>query len=187
MISIRELDKGTYIKLDGAPYEVMDRFFRSKQQREATAVTKLKNLLTGMILEKTFQAAAVLEEIKLDDARAQFQYRDGDNYYFMDEATYEQFSFTKEQLKENTGYLLEGMNIRIKSFEEKPVTIELPSEVNLKVVDAPPGVRGDRETAGTKTVTLETGLQMDVPLHINEGDVLRIKTKTGKYDGKAEK
>ncbi|MFH1048998.1 MAG: elongation factor P [Patescibacteria group bacterium] len=187
MLSIRELEKGTYIKIDGVPYEVVDRFFRSKQQREATTVSKLRNLLNGSVLEKTFQPAAVLEEIKLDEAQAQFQYKDGDNYYFMDEATYEQLSFTKEQLKENSGYLTEGMTLKIKSFEGTPVIIDLPSEVNLKVIDAPPGVRGDRETAGTKTVTLETGLLIDVPLHIKEGDVLRIKTKTGKYDGKVER
>lgn len=187
MLSIRELEKGTYIKLDGVPCEVVDRFFRAKQQRESTAVVKLKNLFTGAVIEKTFQAAASLEEVRLEDARAQFLYKEKDNFFFMDEATYEQFSFTKEQLKENAGYLLEGMNIRIKSFEGKPVTIELPSEVNLRVADAPPGVRGDRETAGTKTVTLETGLQINVPLHIKEGDVLKIKTKTGKYDGKVEK
>lgn len=187
MLSIRELEKGTYIKIGGAPYEVVDRFFRSKQQRESTAVVKLKNLFTEAVIEKTFQAAASLEEIHLDDARAQFLYKDNDNFYFMDEATYEQVSFTKEQLKENAGYLTEGMTIKIKSFEGTPVVIDLPSEVNLKVIDAPPGVRGDRETAGTKTVTLETGLLMDVPLHIKEGDVLKIKTKTGKYDGKVEK
>ncbi|MBU4141557.1 elongation factor P, partial [Patescibacteria group bacterium] len=116
MLSIRELEKGTYIKIDGVPYEVVDRFFRSKQQREATTVSKLRNLLNGSVLEKTFQPAAVLEEIKLDEARAQFQYKDGDNYYFMDEATYEQLSFTKEQLKENSGYLTEGMTLKIKSF-----------------------------------------------------------------------
>lgn len=187
MLSIRDLDKGVYIKIDGIPYEVVERFFRAKQQREATAVTTLRNLLNGTILEKTFQPSAVLEEVKLDDARAQFQYKDNDNYYFMDEATYEQISFTKEQLKENAGYLTEGMSIKIKSFEGTPVVIDLPSEVNLKVIDAPPGVRGDRETAGTKAVTLETGLIIDVPLHIKEGDVLKIKTKTGKYDGKVER
>lgn len=187
MLSIRELEKGTYIKIDGIPYEVVDRFFRSKQQREATTVSKLRNLLNGSVLEKTFQPAAVLEEIKLDDTRAQFQYKDGDSYYFMDETTYEQITFTKEQLKENAGYLIEGMTLKIKSFEGTPLVIDLPSEVNLKVVDAPPGVRGDRETAGTKAVTLETGFIIDVPLHIKEGDVLRIKTKTGKYDGKVER
>lgn len=187
MLSIRELEKGVYIKLDGVPYEVIDRFFRAKQQRESTAVVKLKNLLTGMVIEKTFQAAASLEEIHLDETRAQFQYKDNDNYYFMDEGTYEQISFTKEQLRENAGYLTEGMTLKIKSFESAPVIIDLPSEVNLKVVDAPPGVKGDRETAGTKTVTLETGLLIDVPLHIKEGDILRIKTKTGKYDRKVER
>lgn len=187
MISIRELEKGTYIKLDGVPYEVVDRFFRAKQQRESTAVAKLKNLFTGAVIEKTFQAAANLEEVHLEDSRAQFLYKDGDNFYFMDESSYEQFTFTREQLKESAGYLLEGMGIKIKSFEGKPTLIDLPNEVNLKVVDAPPGVRGDRETAGTKIVMLETGLQIDVPLHIKEGDVLRIKTKTGKYDGKVEK
>jgi len=187
MLSIRELEKGVYIKMDGMPYEVVDRFFRAKQQRESTAVAKLKNLFTGAVIEKTFQAAANLEEAHLEDARAQFLYKENDNFFFMDETTYEQFSFTKEQLKENAGYLTEGLSIKIKSFEGKPVVIDLPSEVTLKVIDAPPGVRGDRETAGTKTITLETGLQMDVPLHINEGDVLRIKTKTGKYDGKIER
>ncbi|MBU3999816.1 elongation factor P [Patescibacteria group bacterium] len=187
MLSIRDLEKGMYIVIDGAPYEVVDRFFRAKQQRESTAVAKLKNLLTGAAIEKTFQAAATIEEAHLDEVRAQFLYKDGGDFNFMNEKTYDQFSLSKEQLKEKAHYLLEEMRVKIKSFQGTPLTIELPPEVNLKVVDAPPGVRGDRETAGTKTVTLETGLQIDVPLHIKEGDVLRIKTKTGKYDGKVER
>lgn len=184
MFSIRDLEKGTYIVLDGEPYEVTDRFFRSKQQREATAVVTVKNLINGKVLEKTFQAAAVIEEAKLEESTAQYQYRENDDFYFMDEQSYEQFAINKETLRETAFYLTEGIIVKIKSFQGKPITVALPAEVKLKVTQAPPDIKGDTESGGSKTVTLETGLQISVPLHIKEGDILRIKTKTGKYDGK---
>ncbi len=184
MLSIRDLEKGTYIVLEGEPYEVTDRFFRSKQQREATAVVTVKNLINGKVLEKTFQAAAVIEEAKLEESTAQYQYRENDDFFFMNEQSYEQFTIDKIRLGDSANYLTEGISVKIKSFQEKPITISLPAEVKLKVTQAPPGIKGDTESGGSKIVTLETGLQISVPLHIKEGDILKLKTKTGKYVGK---
>lgn len=184
MLSIRDLEKGTYIVLEGEPYEVIDRFFRSKQQREATAVVTVKNLINGKVFEKTFQAAAAIEEARLEESKAQYLYKENDDYFFMDEQTYEQFAINKNKLGESAYYLAEGTTIKILSFQEKPISVMLPPEVKLKVIQAPPGIKGDTESGGSKIVITETGLQISVPLHIKEGDILKIKTKTGKYVGK---
>lgn len=187
MLSIRDLKKGSFIILDDEPYQVIERFFRVKQQRESTAVVKVKNLINGNVLEKTFQAATQIQEAHLEESKTQYLYKDEANFYFMDEVTYEQFGLAREQLKEQWGYLVEGSSVKMLFFRGKPINVILPAEVKLKVVEAPPGIKGDRETPGTKIVILETGLKIEVPLHIKEGDILRIKTKTGKYDGKVEK
>lgn len=184
MLSIRDLAKGSYIVLEGEPYEVVDRFFRSKQQREATAVVTVKNLINGKVLEKTFQAAAAIEEAKLEESKAQYLYRENDDFIFMDNDTYEQTPINVSALGESAAYLTDGISARILSFQGKPISIDLPPEVKLKVTEAPPGIKGDTESGGSKIVTVETGFKISVPLHIKEGDIVKIKTKTGKYAGK---
>jgi len=181
-ITFREIKKGSAIVLDGEPYEVIDRSFRAKQQREAMATVTMKNLLTGKVLEKNFQSSATVEEAALEESKAQFLYKDADNYYFMDQDTYDQFSLNKAQLREKIDYLKEETAVKITRFNGVPVNIVLPSEVSLKVVDAPPGVKGDTAQGGSKIVTVETGMKVSVPLYVKEGDVLVIKTKTGNFD-----
>lgn len=182
VITFREIKKGSVILFEDAPYEVVDRSFRAKQQREATATVIMKNLLTGKVLEKNFQSSATVEEALLEESKAQFLYKEDDTYYFMDQETYDQFSLNKSQLGDSFNYLKEEIMVRIIRFHETPVNIILPPEVNLKVVDAPPGVKGNTAQGGSKVVTLETGMKISVPLHIKEGDVLVIKTKTGNFD-----
>ncbi|MFA7169809.1 MAG: elongation factor P [Candidatus Paceibacterota bacterium] len=181
-ITFREIKKGSVIMIDGEPYEVLDRSFRAKQQREAMATVNMKNLLNGKVLEKNFQSSAMVEQAQLDERRAQFLYRDGEEYSFMDQETYDQFNLTREQLKDSANYMKEELEIRIIMFEEIPIEVILPSEVSLKVIDCPPGVKGDTAQGGSKVVTLETGMKISTPLFIEEGDMVFVKTKSGQFD-----
>ena len=181
-ITFREIKKGSVILLDNEPYEVLDRSFRAKQQNKAMATVNMKNLMTGKVLEKNFQSSAPVEEINLEESRAQFLYKDGDMYHFMDQETYDQFSLDKSQLGDSVNYLKEELIIRIKKFADKPIDIILPAEVSLKVVEAPPGIKGDTVQGGSKIITLETGMNITTPLFVKEGDNAIIKTKTGKFD-----
>lgn len=181
-ISFREIKKGNVIMLEGEPYEVLDRSFRAKQQREAMATVSMKNLLTNKALEKNFQSSAMVDLAQLTDRRAQFLYRDGDEYAFMDQETFDSFNLTREQLKGAANYMKEELEVRIVMFEDTPIDVILPSEISLKVVDCPPGVKGDTAQGGSKTVTLETGMKVSTPLFVAEGDMVFIKTKSGQFD-----
>ncbi|MCK5466720.1 elongation factor P [Candidatus Parcubacteria bacterium] len=181
-IAFKEIKKGSVILLENEPYEVLDRSFRAKQQREAMATVNMKNLLTGKVLTNNFQSSAQVEKINLEESRAQFLYKEGDEYYFMDQETYDQFSIDKSQLGDSVNYLKEELVIRIKKFNEKPIDIILPAEVSLKVIEAPPNVKGDTVQGGSKIITLETGMRVSTPLFVNEGDNVIVKTKTGKFD-----
>ncbi len=181
-IAFKEIKKGTTILIEDEPYEVVDRSFRAKQQREAMATVIMKNLLTGKVLTKNFQSSAQVKEITLEESKAQFLYKDRNEYYFMDQETYDQFSLDGSQLDNSVNYLKEELIIRIKKFNDKPIDIILPAEVSLKVVEAPPGVKGDTVQGGSKLITLETGMRISTPLFVNEGDNVLVKTKTGKFD-----
>jgi len=181
-ITFKEIKKGSVILLDNEPYEVLDRSFRAKQQNKAMATVNLRNLITSKVIEKNFPSSATVEEINLEESRAQFLYKEGDEYYFMDQETYDQFSLDKSQLGDSANYLKEEIVIKIKKFNEKPIDIILPAEVSLKVIEAPPGVKGDTVQGGSKLITLETGMRISTPLFVNEGDSVIIKTKTGKFD-----
>jgi len=181
-ISFREIKKGHVIMLEGEPYEVLDRSFRAKQQREAMATVNMRNLLNNKVLEKNFQSSAMVEQAMLTERRAQYLYRDGDEYAFMDQESFDQFNLTREQLKESANYLSEELEVRIVMFEEIPIEVILPSEVVLKVIDCPPGVKGDTAQGGSKIVTLETGYKVSTPLFVEEGNMVAIKTKTGSFD-----
>ncbi|MDD3006020.1 MAG: elongation factor P [Candidatus Pacebacteria bacterium] len=181
-ISFREIKKGNVIMLEGEPYEVLDRSFRAKQQREAMATVSMRNLLSGKVLEKNFQSSAIVDLAQLNEKRAQFLYRDGNEYSFMDQETYDQFTLTREQLKDAANYMKEELEVRIVMFEETPIDVVLPSEVSLKVVDCPPGVKGDTAQGGSKVVTLETGMKISTPLFVKENDMVFVKTKSGQFD-----
>ncbi|MCK4525693.1 MAG: elongation factor P [Candidatus Andersenbacteria bacterium] len=181
-ITFREIKRGSVILIDNEPYEVLDRSFRAKQQNKAMATVNMKNLITGKVLEKNYPSSATVEKINLEESKAQFLYKDGDEYHFMDQETYDQFSLEKKQLGDAINYLKEEIVVRIKKFDDKPIDIILPAEVSLKVIDSPPGVKGDTAQGGSKTVVLETGMKLNVPLFIKEGENLIIKTKTGNFD-----
>lgn len=176
-----ELRKGTKIIIDSEPWVVTEYEFMRMQQRKATVKCTIKNLISGRTLHKTFQPSDNLEEAQLENRRSQYVYRSGDNFAFMDQQNFEQFEMTKDQLGEATDYLLEGADVDIMYFQGKPITMQLPPKVTMKVIDTPPGVKGNTATGGTKKAKLETGITITVPLYIEEGESIRINTENGEF------
>jgi elongation factor P len=147
--------------------------------------TKLKNLLNGAVLEKTFNGSDKADEADMSKSKAQYLYPEQDGYVFMDNSTYDQFTLAKEVIGDAYLYMLEGTEVSVLNFNEIPVNIELPIKVTLTVVEAPPGVKGDTSSGGDKVVTMETGLKVTTPLFVNEGDKLIINTEKGAYVSRA--
>ena len=148
----------------------------------AVVKTKLKNLISGNVIEETFKSNDNVEEADLSRTKAQFMYADGDEYYFMDETTFDQFPLPTDQVGQITNYIKEGQTVDVLNFEDKPVALSLPPKVNLKVVESPPGVKGDTAQGSvTKQITVETGFKLNAPMFIKEGDKIRVNTETGEY------
>ncbi len=184
MLSISDLKKGTTIQIDNEPYEILETQHSKMGRGGAVLRTKIRNLITGGVLDKTYKSGDKFEEAELEELKAQFLYKEGEDFYFMDQESYEQFSLNESQLGGKADYLVEEIIVKIKKYRGNPISIILPPEVKLKVISAPPGIKGNTVDGGSKIVTLETGLKISVPLHIKEEDVLKIKTETGRYDGK---
>ncbi len=184
MLSINDLKIGTRIKIAGEPFEVLETHHFKLGRGGAILKTKIKSLISGNVFEKNYKASDKFEEVELEESHAQYLYRQKDQFYFMDEKTYEEFTLSKDKLGKIINYLIEGLSIKILNFEGEPIKVLLPPEVSLKVIEAPPGIKGDTAEGGTKTVILETGLKITTPLHIKENDIIKIKTETGKYAGK---
>lgn len=186
MLSLSEVKTGKNITLNNEPYLVI--FHQHSKTGRAGAVlrTKIRNLNTGAVMEKTFQGADKIEEAQISKTKAQYLYREGENFFFMDNATYEQFSLPQAVLAGSTKYLLEGTEITILNYNGKPINIELPVKIELRVVEAPPAIRGNTADGGTKQVTLETGIKVNTPLFVKVGDILRINTETGEYVERAK-
>lgn len=181
MISTNDFRTGLTIEVDGEIYTVVEFQHVKPGKGSAFVRSKLKNLRTGAVIERTFRAGEKVPRAHLERKEMQYLYREGDSYVFMDNETYDQVSLTAEQLGENVKYLKENMNIYLLTHEGSLIGIELPNFVELKVVEAEPGVRGDTATGGTKSATLETGLVIQVPLFVEVGDVVRVDTRTGEY------
>jgi len=181
MLNISEIKTGKSIILNGEPYAVI--YCEHSKMGRAGAVlrTKLKNLISGAVLEKTFQGADRIEEAEIAKSKAQYLYKDGENYVFMDNETYNQFSLSRETLGGSVKYLIEGTEVVILNFNGHPANIELPVKMKLKVVEAPPGVKGDTVSGGSKAVKLETGLEITAPLFIKKGDEVIVNTEKGEY------
>ncbi len=186
MLSLSEIKTGKTISLGGEPFVVT--FHQHSKTGRAGAVlrTKIRNLKTGAVMEKTFQGADKIEEAEISKSKAQFLYREGKNYFFMDNSSYEQFSLPKSVLGKIADYLIDGIEATILNFSGQPINIELPVKMELRVVEAPPAIRGNTADGGSKQVTLETGLKVNTPLFIKEGDILRINTETGEYVERAK-
>lgn len=180
MISGGELRKGILIELDDKLYQVVE-YQHVKMKRTALAKVKLRDLNAGHIVERSFQTDEKLTRARLDVRQMQYLYNDGDLYYFMDLENFEQMPLSAKQLDEVLRYLKDGTTVEVSSYKGEVVDIELPITVELKVTETDPGFKGDTATGGTKSATLETGFTVQVPLFVNEGDVLKIDTRNGSY------
>ena len=188
LIPANELKRRAMIAIDGHPYTVIDVFFASPTARGAATMvrTKLRHLLTGAVIEKSFRATEKFEEPDVELAPVSYLYSDIHGFHFMDEATYEQFTFSAEAMSDYGGYLKEGVSLEVLKHNGIPVSLELPQFVDLVVASAEFGLRGDTAAGGaTKQATLETGLSVRVPLFIKEGEVVRVNTQTGEVVGRA--
>lgn len=181
MLSLSEIKVGKIIQVTGEPYLVAKADHHKMGRGGAVLKTKLKNLITGNILDKTFQGNDKAEEANTEKKKANFLYKGEQEAHFMDNENYEQFSLPLDQIGDKQKYFKDGADVDVLYFEGKPVAVDLPVKVALKVVSAPPGVKGNSAGNVTKTVELETGATITAPMFINEGDVIRINTDTGEY------
>lgn len=182
VIGVGEVRKGVTIELDGEPYQVLEFSSHKMQQRAPVIRLRLRELRTGRSVDRTFSGYDVkLNMAQVEHRSAQYLYSDDTFYYFMDTRTYDQYLLTREQLGQTRHYLKEQVEVEVVFFREEPITIELPTFVELEVVDTPPGVKGDTAQGGTKPATVETGLTVTVPLFVNNGGVIRVDTRTGEY------
>jgi elongation factor P len=181
MIDVNELRKGVTFTMDGELYRVIDYQHHKPGRGKAIIRTKLRNLRTGTTLDRNFTSGDRVQDIRLDHQTVEYIYNDGDFYYFMDVETFEQFPLPNALLEDIKPYLVENMKLELSSYEGERLDVELPLTVDLQVVEAPPGFAGDTASGATKEVRLETGLRLQVPLFIEEGDVLRIDTRDGRY------
>ncbi len=186
MLDFSQLKLGKIISLNDQPYKIV--FTQHSKQARSGAVlrTKLKNLINGSVVEKTFGGGDRAEEANLEKTKASFLYSEGNDYHFMDQENFEQFSFPKEEIGESAQFLIEGTIIDILKYNDKPVNISLPTKMDFKVISSPPGIKGDTAGSATKLVTIETGAQIKCPLFINENDIIKINTETGEYVERAK-
>ncbi|MGE1061401.1 elongation factor P [Megasphaera paucivorans] len=185
MISSNDLRPGVTIEIDGRVWQVVE-FQHVKPGKGAAFVrAKIKNLETGAVVERTWNAGEKVQEGHVDRRQMQYLYESEGAYCFMDNETYEQLELQKETLGTAIHFLKEEMNVTMMLFQNRVIGIDLPAAVELKVVETDPGVRGDTATGGSKPATLETGYVVKVPLFINEGELLQIDTRTGEYMGRA--
>lgn len=181
MLSLPQVKVGTKVELEGDPCEVVWREHSKIGRGGAVLRTKMKNLRTGSVVSRTFQGNESLKEADLSQSKAQYLYKDEESFYFMDQATYEQFTLSHKQLGSSALFLVEGVTVSVLIFNNKPVNVDLPIKIDLKVIESPPALRGNTADGGTKQVKLETGSTVTVPLFIKEGDMIKINTRDGKY------
>ncbi|QQS15475.1 MAG: elongation factor P [Candidatus Moraniibacteriota bacterium] len=185
MLNISDIKTGKKIVLEGDPYAVLYHEHSKTGRAGAVLRTRLKNLRTGAVLERTFQGSDKADEADVTKSKAQYLYQEGHSYAFMDMESYDQVSLSAETLAGAERYLVEGTEVILLQFEGMPLTIELPPKVTLTVVDAPPGIKGDSVSSGDKLVKLETGLEVTTPLFVKEGDRIIVNTEKGTYVSRA--
>ncbi len=180
-IDINRIQKDMFINHKGEPYRVLDYDHVKPGKGQAFVRVKAKNMLTGNVIEITYKASDSIELADFEQVFAEYSYNDQHNYYFLNQQTYEMIAIPYENIKEEADFLKEGMQVIVFLYEGRAVGIELPKHVELKVVETEPGVKGDTVSGGTKPAKLETGKVIQVPLFVNEGDVIKVDTRTGTY------
>ncbi|MBD8033465.1 MULTISPECIES: elongation factor P [Solibacillus] len=185
MISVNDFRTGLTIIVDGNLFRVLE-FQHVKPGKGAAFVrSKLRNLRNGNVTEKTFRAGEKVEKAMIENRKMQYLYAQGDEHVFMDMESYDQTTLSEAQIKEELFYLLENMELHIQSYQGELIGIELPNTVILEVAETEPGIKGDTASGGTKPAKMETGLMVNVPFFVNQGDKLIINTTEGSYVSRA--
>jgi elongation factor P len=181
MIDTSEFRKGLKIEIDGEPFEIIEFQHVKPGKGSAFVRTSIRSLISGRVLQPTFKSGDKVGRPDIEEKEMQYLYKQGEDYYFMDNRNYEQTFLNEKLLGSQKSFLKENLNTSILFHNGKPLGISLPNSVDLQVVKCDPGVRGDTVSGAMKPAVLETGYQLQVPLFINEGDVLKIDTRDGKY------
>ncbi|UCF62548.1 MAG: elongation factor P [Anaerolineaceae bacterium] len=181
MIDVNELRSGVTFELDGNLYKVLEYSHHKPGRGKATIRTKIRDLRSGAVMEKSFLSGDRVQDIRLDHHMVQFLYQDSDLYYFMDTETYEQPAVSGALLDDAVNYLKEGLEVKLTFYQGEALDIELPTTVDLLVEEAEVAVKGDTATGANKTVTTQTGLKVQVPLFVSSGDTIRVDTRSGNY------
>lgn len=179
--STSDFKKGLKVQIDGEPYLMVECNFVKPGKGNALYKCKLKNLIRGTVLDRTYKGGDSLEAADVAEIQAQFLYRQADTFVFMDNASYEQYELTADQVDDAWKYLKEGMNCSMVLFNDNPISVTPPNHVVLKIEYAEPAVRGNTATNLTKPVKLETGAEMLVPAFVEMGELIRVDTRTGEY------
>jgi elongation factor P len=182
--STNDLKNGLVLNIEGALWNVVDFQHVKPGKGPAFVRTKLKNVITGKVVDKTFNAGVSVETADVDKRDMQYLYRDGDNWVFMDLKTFEQYSLSNDLVGENSQWMLENQEGIVAIYENNPIYLELPANVELLITYTEPGLQGDRSSAGSKPATLETGAEIKVPLFIENGTKVKVDTRDGSYLGR---
>ncbi|MCP4304456.1 MAG: elongation factor P [bacterium] len=181
MISTNDVRAGMALNLPDGLFQVVDHQHTKPGKGKAFVKMKLRNLDTGAVAERTFRAGENVQDAKIDRREFQFLYSDDMGFHFMDGETYEQMAVPQELVTDAAPFLREGMTVQLPIFEANPIGIDLPASVEMTVTYAEPGVKGDRVSGATKPVTMETGLVVQAPLFVEQGDLLKVDTRSGDY------
>ncbi len=188
MITTSDFKKGTKFELDGEPVVIIDVASQSPTARGSNTLlkTKLRNLITGQFLAKTFKSGEKFQEPDLELRTATFLYKDDAQYYFMDSESYEQYELKTDEMGAEAQYVIEELEVRVMVYNERPIGVEVPSTIVLTITDCEPAVRGDTVNAVTKSATLETGLVIQVPMFVENGEQVKVDTREGRYISRAK-
>jgi elongation factor P len=181
MYTASDLRKGLKVIIDDEPYIVTAFEFSKPGKGQALYRTKLRNMITGLTIDRTYREGETFEPASLEERAMQFLYKEGDHYHFMDNETYEQIIISEESLGDAKNFLIENFNVEVLLFRDRAIGVELPNFVNLRVIKTEPWVRGDTSKADFKPATLETGYVLRVPPFIEEGELITIDTRTGEF------
>ncbi len=185
MLTMKELRIGVAITHENEPYVVLWSDFMRTAMRKPVMRTKLRNLISGRTLELTFKPDDKIQEANLERNKASYLYLQNGEYYFMDQASYDQFFLTADQLGDQAKFLKEGLEVQVLNYDSKPVTIQIPMKIEYTVVEAPDAVKGDTATNTNKTIKLDNGLEIKAPMFIKQGERILVSTETGDYSARA--
>jgi len=181
MIDTSEFKKGLYIEVDNIPFQIVEFQHVKPGKGNSFTRTRMKNLINANVLERTFKSGEKVGEPNLERKTMQYLYKDGNGYQFMDMSAYEQILLEEKTVGDYKGYLIENLEIEVLYFKGQPITLQLPNFINMKVTYTEPAIKGDTVSGGSKPATLSTGLQVNVPFHIKQDDMLKIDTRSGEY------